>query len=255
METGLNTIDQSGIRALLKARLEQPELYADKPLFIWQSAWHDGIQQGLGIDLMRQINKGKSKEEWRCFRIRALGNFENRFPMPNIKSKGITAGYFVFTNKPLSLGYFLNEVEQFMISREHAVPLIVYLPYRYQPVRLEAEHYIFEPDFETWAKTWQDSTIPDFIRGDGDKAGITYRWYSCFNDPDKGCSTPRVWLAVSFNLNGLIRATGKFRTNQSIGDLDEDLIRSAIQFGVTASKGHLSDDVIDDFVKHLKSKV
>ena len=253
MSTPLKTIDQTGIRALLKARLEKPELYADKPLFIWQAEWHDGIQQGLGIDVMRQINKGKSKEEWRCFKIRTLGNFENHIPTSNIKSKGITVGYIVFPNKPLSLGDSLNEVEQFMISREYAVPLIVYLTYRYHPVRIEAEHYIFEPDFEAWAKTWQDSTIPDFIRGDGDKAGITYRWYNCFNDADNGCSTPRVWLAVSFNLNGLISSNRKFRTNQNIGDLDEDLIRSAIQFGVTASKGHLSDDVIDDFVKYLKN--
>ena len=138
MNSSMKTTDQSCIRALLKARLEQPELYANKPLFIWQSAWHDGIQHKLGIDVMRQINKGKSKEEWRCFKIRTLGNFENHIPTSNIKSIGITAVYLVFPNEPLSLGDFLNEVEQFMISRESAVPLIVYLPYRYHTVSIES---------------------------------------------------------------------------------------------------------------------
>lgn len=251
MATPVRTIDQSGVRALLKSRLEHPEPYADKPLFIWQSAWHDGIQQGLVSKTCLDLNKGKDCDEWRYCRLITVGKGGNHLNSSDRKDKGCLSGYAINTHM-LNLENYLCEVDNLIEENNNAVPLIVYLPYRYEQslgveTYFDAEHYIFEPDFETWAETWADSTIPDFIRGDGDEDGIAYRWYNLFNDPDKGCSTPLVWLAVDYNLNGLIKEP------HDICDLDETLIRSAIQAGVNASGGHISDDVINDFVKHLKA--
>lgn len=251
MVTPVRTIDQAGIRALLHVRLEHPEPYADKPLFIWQSAWHDGIQEGLVSKTCLDLNKGKPRDEWRYFRLITVRKGGNHLNSPDRKDKGRLSGYVINT-RTLTPDNYLREVGRLIEENNNAVPLIVYLPYRYEPGHdietcFGAEQLLFTPDFEKWTETWADSTIPDFIRGDGDEDGIAYRWYNLFNDPNKGCSTPLVWLAVGYNLNGLIKEPHYIR------DLDEALIRSAIQAGVNASGGHISDDVINDFVKHLKA--
>lgn len=47
MITDLPTINQQGIKSLLRERIEHPNLHADKPLIIWRSDIRDGIQERL----------------------------------------------------------------------------------------------------------------------------------------------------------------------------------------------------------------
>lgn len=244
------TIDQSGMRALIWERLEHPGLYADKPLFIWQAALDDGIQQQLAIDASLDFNKGKTRDDWSYLRLIAARDENACLKGPG--EKGHLAGYVVNTSN-LPLEEYLMIVNRLIDDNKSSLPLIVYLPFRYQPITLPGEQYINDPDFELWAKEGVDPTIPDFIRGDGDKAGITYRWYNRFNDQNKGCSTPCVWLAVGGYLNGFVKLTRNFRRNYGIRELDEDLIRTAFLAGMKASEDHISEDVIDDFVKYLKN--
>lgn len=251
------TIDQSGVLALIEESLMYPELYADKPLFIWQADYNDGIQQELVMKPCLDFDKGKAKEERSYFRLTTVRENENHLKTPDKNSKGHLAGY-VITTRTLSLQHYLSEVGKLIEENNKAFPLIVYLPYRYEwsignETCFNADQFIFSPDFEEWAETWSDSTIPDFIRGNGDSAGITYRWYNLFNDPNKGCTTPNVWLAVSSFLNGCTKLKRNNRTGCGLNDLDDDLILSAFQAGMKASKGHISNDIIDSFVKYLKT--
>ncbi len=257
MAAELNAVDQRGMQALIMERLVHPELYADKPLFIWQADFDDGIQQELVIKTCLDFNKGKAQEEWSYFRLITVREGENHLSDPDRNSKGHLAGY-VITTRTLSLQHYLREVGKLMVENKETLPLIIYLPSRYeQGIGVEtcfnAEQLIFSPDFEQWAETWSDNTISDFIRGNGDKACLTYRWYNRFNDPDMGCSTPKVWLAANSFLNGFIKLTKNYRRNYGIGYLGEDLMHSAFKAGMNASGGHISDDVITDFLKHVKS--
>lgn len=246
-------IDQTGMRALILERLAHPELYADKPLFIWQGVWSDGIQSVVLLHACRDFNKDKNREDWSVFRLTTVSDDDSYLNTPGSKFGCRVAGYLISTCT-LSLENYLREVNKLIEENNSALPLIVYLPYRYEQRIVDescfkAEHRIFAPDFETWTKTWKDTTIPDFIRGDGDVAGITYRWYNLFNDPDKGCSTPRAWLGVGSFLNIAVRLTKGYKGDSyGIGNLNEDTIRSAFK-----RIGGISSDVIDEFVKHLKS--
>lgn len=252
MANAVETVDQTGMRALIMERLERPELYTDKPLFVWQGVWSDGIQQEILLHACRDFNRGKTQEDWSVFRVTTVSDGDSHLNKPDSKFEGRVAGYLI-TTRTLSLENYLREVGKLIEENNSALPLIVYLPYRYEQRVVDetcfmAEHRIFTPDFETWAKLWQDSTIPDFIRGDGDKAGITYRWYNLFNDPDKGCSTPRAWYEASSFLNTAVRLTKGFKGDSyGIGNLNEDIIRSAFK-----SAGGISPDVVDEFMKHVK---
>ena len=72
MTASLKTIDQTGVQALIRERLEHPELYADKPLFIWQAEWYDGIQQKLIVDASLDFNRGKAREQWSYFHLTSV---------------------------------------------------------------------------------------------------------------------------------------------------------------------------------------
>ena len=96
----------------------------------------------------------------------------------------------------------------------------------------KAEQYLFEPDFEAWAD-WavREAGIPayviDFIRGDGDPAGIAHRWH------------PDAWVP-HWN------TFAKF-----MNEVKEDSHLEALMY--TVFHGRLPKDVMDDFVEHLKN--
>lgn len=251
MTAQMKSIDQTGVLALLKARAEYPGQYADKPLFIWQAEVLDGIQLSLVMETCRDFNIGKSDDEKKHFRNITVRDENAKLKQPH--AQGQQVGY-VITTRTLPLEEYLCIVRQLLEDNQSRFPMIVYLPFRYQPVDLPGEQYICSPDFELWAKDWADSTIPDFIRGDGDQSGITYRWYNHYNDPDRGgCDIPAVWLAVGSFLNGNVKLTRNYRRNYGIRDLGENLIRSDFQAAISASKSCISNDVIDGFVKYLKN--
>ena len=223
----------------------------DKPLFIWQAEVLDGIQLGLVMEACRDLNRGKSDDEEKYFR--GITVRDENTKLKHSHAQGEQVGYVV-TTRTLPLEEYLRIVRRLLEDNQSRVPMIVYLPFRYQPVDLPGEQYVCNPDFELWAKDWADSIIPDFIRGDGDQSGITYRWYNRYNDPDRGgCHSPAAWLAVGSFLNGSVKLTRNYRKNYGISDLGENLIRSDFQATISASKSCISNDVIDDFIKYLKN--
>ena len=247
----MKSIDQTGVLALLKARAECPGQCADKPLFIWQSEVLDGIQLGLVMEACRDLNRGKSDDEKKHFRGITVRDENTKLKHPHAQGEQVGN---VVTTRTLPLEEYLRIVRRLLEDNQSHVPMIVYLPFRYQPVDLPGEQYVCNPDFELWAKDWADSTIPDFIRGDGDQSGITYRWYNRYNDPDRGgCDTPAAWLAVGSFLNGSVKLTRNYRKNYGIRNLGENLIRSDFQAAISASKSCISNDVINDFIKYLKN--
>lgn len=252
MKEPMNTIDQSGIRTLLNARFECPEGYTDKPLFIWQVEHNDGIQLRLVLDVMRK-DHDKPLEARRCFRSITIADGKDYLAYLNDPREWQVVGVTAHPREMDTLSDYLKEVEKLIAANDAARPLIIYLPYKYQSVELPGEQYIFEPDFEQWAGTWKDKTIPAFIRANGDKDGLNYRWYNRFNDPTKGVSTPLLWLAANSFLNGCIRLTKNYRMDYGIRDLGDDVIRSAFQVAMKDSSDHISDDMITDFLKHVKS--
>ena len=251
MSAQIKSMDQIGVLALLKVRAECPEQYADKPLFIWQAEVLDGIQLGLVMKACRDLNRGKTDDEKKHFRNITVRDENAKLKQPH--AQGQQVGY-VITTRTLPLEEYLRTVRRLLKDNQSRVPMIVYLPFTYQPVDLPGEQYVCHPDFELWAKGWADSIIPDFIRGDGDQSGITYRWYNRYNDPDRGgCDTPAAWLAVGSSLNGSVKLTRNYRRNYGIRNLGENLIRSDFQAAMNASKSQISNDVIDGFVNYLKN--
>ncbi len=63
MINSLKTIDQSGIKALIKERLENPEKYVNTPLIIWRSNVGDGIQMRILREVRDAYNKTVAENE------------------------------------------------------------------------------------------------------------------------------------------------------------------------------------------------
>ena len=65
MQTNIKTINQAGVSALLKERLEHPDLYVGSPLVIWNSDFLDGVMSGLVRKAIKELNQGKPREQWK----------------------------------------------------------------------------------------------------------------------------------------------------------------------------------------------
>ena len=63
----LKTIDQRGIAALVAERMNNPALYAEKPLVVWRADFRDGVQEGVLREVVKEYNKNKPDEEKRLF--------------------------------------------------------------------------------------------------------------------------------------------------------------------------------------------
>ncbi len=95
MASTVETVDQTGMRALIMERLERPELYADKPMFVWQCVWSDGIQQEVHLHACRDFNRGKDREDWSVFRMTTVSYNDSHLNKPGSKFKGRVAGYLI----------------------------------------------------------------------------------------------------------------------------------------------------------------
>ncbi|MBD5133980.1 MAG: hypothetical protein HDT38_05870 [Clostridiales bacterium] len=109
MASTVETVDQTGMRALIWERLERPGLYADKPLFVWQGVWSDGIQQEVLLHACRDFNRGKDREDWSVFRMTTVCDGDSHLNKPGSKFKERVAGYLIHT-RALSLEHYLREV-------------------------------------------------------------------------------------------------------------------------------------------------
>lgn len=154
MTKEIKTINQEGVSALLKERLERPDLYAGKPLLLWGAYWDDGFQPLLVRKCILAFNEGKEK-----------GNRKWFYFNPN--SPGVQKGYTGLFLVDTSIEYPEN------FDMYHGAPLIVYAMDNIEEKRLlsdlpHAEQYRFQPDFRQWAdevKNWAYpySHIVDFF--------------------------------------------------------------------------------------------
>lgn len=268
----LKRINQQGIKSLLKDRLENPAKYRDIPLIIWRSNLDDGIQEEILYEVFDEYNQGRSEKERKWYRRTFLGgdyqtehdlSNPHEFRSSNDRSKfgvhqvGILAvdplymsrDYKRDASSPLRYQSLLNHRRWEDIKIQFDAPVVAYMlftgkefetPEKYP----NAEQYVFEPDFEQWAD-WalSNNIVPqfiiDFIRGDGNRDGITYRWYNIFNmqkddtnATPKGVVYPKKWYKVLIR-NSAADGTTKF------------VIRK-----VRLADG-ISSDVADQFKKYI----
>ncbi len=158
MSDSVRTIDAAGLKALLKERFEHPELYRDKHVFIWQAYWHDGIQSELVMDVMRQ-DFSKPKNERRIFRLISPCSRDRYIEKTSGARSNPKVGYLFYQplrlvlegedipENPLTLKEFINAAKEFLSVNGDKLPVVVYLPYTYDPSALDASHeqYIFTP--------------------------------------------------------------------------------------------------------------
>lgn len=229
--TKLGKISQSGIKSLLRERLENPERYNCIPLIIWRSDYEDGIQERILSEVFNEYNSGKDRKEQKWYICTKLGEGFSRDDFrdetvivgePRDVSYGrYDVGMYVidpmwavsdYKSNPDSLGQY-HDVLNVRRYGEHEmrpnIPAVAFMlhnddwfetPEAYP----DAEQYVFEPDFEEF-ENWAivNNKLPqcmlDFIKGDGDKKGIMYRFYNCFSYSPRvafgaGCAYPRKWL-------------------------------------------------------------
>ena len=146
MTKEIKTINQEGVSALLKERLERPDLYADKPLLLWGAYWEDGFQHLLVRHCILAFNEGKEK-----------GNGKWYYFNPN--TPGALKGYAGLYLVDSSIEYPEN------FEMYHGAPLIVYAMDNIEEKRLlsdlaHAEQYRFQPAFRQWADEVRNWAYP-----------------------------------------------------------------------------------------------
>lgn len=275
MISNLKTIDQQGIKSLLRERLEHPELYTNKPLIVWRSEINDGIQTRILHHAVEDYNNGRDAEsvKWYHMACADFGEYDitnNSRINPNNGRKGgelehsvYKIGLLAFHTMPWWSKEKFDKFRTLINTRKWGdiemlpdVPIVAYLhgeKYGTPEDYPTAEQYMFEPDFEEWAEwTLADkplsAPIVDFIRGDGDKDGVTYRWYGCVKDL-KGDDIPYPkikWGEVINSLSNEIKFE-EIKAN-SLSDLADDDIKFAM-------KGKMIPEAVaEDFIKYLRSK-
>ena len=234
----IKTIDQRGIADAVTKRITAPAQYIARPLVIWRADFRDGVQEGVLREVVKEYNKNKTDEEKRLFWLLDMTD-ENK-PLRHYHAPSRLGFNVVLpaTAHPDSIDKAIQKIGL-------DVPLVFFMPGEAVELSPIFEQYIFDPDFEQWAAMYAvHSEIMEFIRGDGDKAGITYRWYNRFNvgkDDRRGCDMPEAWLVAAVRLGFAKR----FSRVQKLCDLTEKSFRSAFGEGISA-------DVIDEFLKYLQ---
>lgn len=235
MSEGLNTISQTEIKELLRKRLDQPSLYADRPLLLWRSYYFDGIQENLVREAVREHNRNLPKEDWKG----AVVNPQRA----NKERMGLC---------------IVDTMEDYAstISNFRGIPTIVYgitaSPDNSISDDFEnAEQYIFEPDFEYWAsrlssRGGRQGMLVEFIRDTVDKKGIAYRWYNYYNNEDishrSGCDFPSAWLDGLSKLSTL----QKIMRLEKLSDVSEEDFHRFLHI-------RISDDLISEFREYVCS--
>lgn len=198
--TPLKTIDQTGIKALIKERLENPDKYVDIPLIIWRADIRDGIQERILKEAFEEYNAGRDSQLW--YKIASVRhnprvnleemlsreqvdrNNNEPFEFTQLISRGgmrriYRRGLIVIDPmcgandckmNPSAQRDYISVVNDRLwggIKLTEGVPAVALMcnAVRENPeVYPEAEQYIFEPDFEEWA-LWakEKEEFPDEI--------------------------------------------------------------------------------------------
>ncbi len=74
MIQNLKPIDQTGIKALIKERIENPQKYVNTPLIIWRAPYNDGIQERILEEAFDEYNLNMSKEDRKWYRVSFIGD-------------------------------------------------------------------------------------------------------------------------------------------------------------------------------------
>lgn len=219
-------INQTELARLLKTRIENPSEFIGRPLIIWRSYVGDGIQRRILEDVFKEYNVDKSPAQRKRYE---QGRMIHGMLMkvsdssPDVESSDIPRRpglivfdpFFIykdFEENPLTINRYRPLLEGRMFGAgepRSELPVVAFMTCPEDAARFlersypDAEQYVFRPDFEEWAK-WAVASdvcpqyLIDFIRGDGDTAGITYRWYNLYNQSSdlskfKGCMFPAKW--------------------------------------------------------------
>ena len=245
----LKQINQTQLKDLLKERIENPAEYISRPLLIWESLFYDGIQERILEEVFYEINKKKDKETRQWYKAvtpliepSLFGEESKREDLEDstvIRSENslndedygkYNAGLIVIDLPVIIDKEWLTEFKNLLKTHKWEgfnmpkLPFVVYMCSRDDKLGTpsdypEAEQYVFEPDFEEWSlwarKKGYPEFILDFIRGNGEKEEIFYRWYNRFKynqsaDQSKGegCRMPKIWERIANRLRVLSKRKG-----------------------------------------------
>lgn len=259
MLDNLKTIDQSGIKALIRERFENPEKYVNTPLIIWRSDIGDGIQQRILQEVRDAHNETMPQKEQKSFTVTIDSDLKRAVSETNgivvLDPAGAAIQWKLYPETLRDFQTLLNNPGRLS---EKAAPVVAYMTHYSEwfetpEVYTNAEQYLFVPDFDEWAE-WavREAEFPeeiiDFIRGNGEKAKIMYRWYNRFNvDPSlqtgcPGVKFPEDWERLLITL----KHAAEDEELSSIFDLTEEQIREAIML-----QANISDDVKEAFCKFI----
>lgn len=277
MIQNLKHIDQTGIKALIKERIENPQKYVNTPLVIWRADYRDGIQQRILEEVFDEYNENMSKEDRKWYNTSMLpgeSQVSYDFTTPEIIRTDVEGpaygkysfGLMVIEPVFVTMDYKKGSLDMYYSAINNRrvgdvtllpdIPVVAFMsdnhdwfetPEKYP----EAEQYMFQADFDEWAdravkKGEFPQQIIDFIRGDGEKKGITYRWYNYFNTTHEGgragCDYPEHWNDLRIDL---LREVEDAEVD-SISALSEEQLKY-----VCKQTNHISDDVKEAFCKYI----
>ena len=249
MIKNINTIDQSGIKSLLKERLDAPDRYVGRPLIIWRSDIRDGIQERVLTEVFNEFNNYRPFKAWyKIASVRQMPHTKTDLLHDMLSAKFVdrnnnrpyepihgtvggkedvchnallvidpASAVRDYRRNPESLEKYrsvINDRRWDSIKIADGLPMVAYMCIDYEWFETpdaypDAEQYVFAPDLEEWAqwaveKAEMPEEVIDFIRGDGDVNGISYRWYNRFNRPGEpccsGCEYPADWTRCSLRV-------------------------------------------------------
>ena len=231
LTAGLKTIDQSGIRQLLRERLYNPAMFVGKPVIIWRSYLFDGVNDTLAQDLFREYRKCRSREEWKVFKANTTIYNKDKLGICFIDtSADYSRTLAIYNNLPMVAYAFEDSPDESVLKD---------FP--------DAEQYIFAPVFQQWAEDIRQydnyRLIADFIQSTCEKDDVTYRWYNYFENTDKshrkGCDFPLEWVSGVSKLR-FCRHVSRLK---KLCDVDEGSFNKCFQ--------NISADLVREFRQYI----
>ena len=274
MNTNLKTINQAEIAALLKERIENPAAYISKPLIIWRSYVHDGIQSAILRDVFREFNATKPEGDRKWYRETMLGDpaqvradlteeaiYEEEAPAGSRVGLYVLSPVFAKMDYDMDKSSLKGYIEALTDRKFNGVemladiPVAAYMCYNYDWFETpeaypDAEQYVFEPDFELWRRHIEETDaainkVVDFIEEFRTAEGIAYAWYNYFNTTDdeqrQGCDFPECWYDTIRRLKMILKEE---HLNKFCEIPEED-------FKLDCSQG-ISEDIVDKFYTFVK---
>lgn len=156
MTTPVKTIDKSGVEDVIKKMLNHSDRYANTSMFIWNASYLDGIQQELVIKPCIEVNKDRSRNDWRYFKLITIRNENQHFDIACSDNRR-RIGYILTpkTTLPpnvtpiLPVEVYLHKINRFITEIDNSLPTIVYLPYDNKSIEFhskscDVEQYVFD---------------------------------------------------------------------------------------------------------------